>query len=254
MVKPSTFGSRPELAVAQGDSSNGPTRFLSGILFCLPVVLFACTELSVPPGIQNEFVLEAPEDGPLVELSIQGDDLTETEWVRSYTRYRIVFDDMENTTGSIKSLLEPSLIQALHRNEMRLSNPSVLEDANRQLAPVQHSPGPDARAEPSESTAPDCRWKVEILQRDISYFPRREFIQTAGGIRPGHIVTLFRYRYCLEERCQDYQMDRTNTVYPDEAKERLEMEASMIFKQMQEDAYEFLDKHRSLCGASRNEP
>ncbi|MCB1169645.1 MAG: hypothetical protein KDK25_04895 [Leptospiraceae bacterium] len=212
---------------------------MPGLLFLL--VLVACTELEVPPLVEKDFLLPAPKDGPSVQLLWKGDGLEDSEWIRSYTTYRIVYDDMENTTGSIRKLLEPALVQALHRNEMRLQNREALLPENAGLL----------QAYPAMPASADCTWTIDVKERTISHYPRREFIQTAQGIRPDHIVILFKYSYCLGDACQDYTIERTSTAYADEARDRLQMEAGLVLKQMQEDAYEFLHAHKGECRLAR---
>ena len=205
------------------------------LVISLTVVGAGCTELTVPPVVEKDFLIPPPDQGPAVQLNWKGEGLEDSEWIRSYTVYRIVFDDLENTSGSIRDLLEPGLIQSIHRSEMVLAEQSSLTEANLALYDKY-----------GKSPA-DCNLSVEIMQRDISYFPRREFVQTPGGIRPGHIVTLFRYSYCMDSDCQEFQIERTTRTHTDEAPDRLETEAALILKQMEKDAYDFLSNRRSQC-------
>ncbi|HBS06905.1 MAG TPA: hypothetical protein DEA96_18185 [Leptospiraceae bacterium] len=195
-----------------------------------------CTELTVPPIVEEAFIIPPPASGPAVELKWEGSDVNDSEWIRSYTVYRIVFDDLENTSGSIRDLLEPGLIQSLHRSEMILAESTELAERNA-----------DSLEKFKQGSA-DCVWTVRMEQTDLSYYPRREFVQTPGGIRPGHIVALFRYTYCLDSDCQDYRIERTTRTHTDEAPARLETEASLILKQMETDAYDFLAARRNECG------
>ncbi|MCB1140178.1 MAG: hypothetical protein KDK23_15565, partial [Leptospiraceae bacterium] len=222
---------KPGLKFYSGPSTGAVRTFWRGltILLALPflALLAGCTDLKVPPLVEKGFLIAPPAQGPSVQLQWKGEGLEDSEWIRSYTNYRIIYDDVENTTGSIRKLLEPALLQTLHRNEMRLQNRDALLPENAELL--------QAYGEPQNKA--DCTWTIEVRERTISHYPRREFIQTAQGIRPDHIVILFKYSYCLGNNCKDYKIERTSTAYADEARNRLQMEAGLVLKQMQDDAY-----------------
>ncbi|MEQ8353328.1 MAG: hypothetical protein RH862_17770 [Leptospiraceae bacterium] len=213
-------------------SDSNPDSFYRTAPTILVMVFFllgaSCTELKVPPVVAQGFLISPPEEGPSVSIQWTGEGLDDSEWIRSYTNYRVFFDDLENTTGSIRDLLEPGILQSIHRSEMRLAANTSATEMNRELF-QKYGTG-----------SADCTLKIEIQEKSLSYFPRREFIQTPGGIRPGHIVTYFEYSYCLNDRCKNYKIERTIRTHTDEAAARLETEAGLVLKQMQSDAYDFL--------------
>ena len=194
----------------------------------------ACSKVSVPPPFESEYVLPPSKDALAVGFRWQGNLLTDTDWIRSYTQYRIVYDDMENTTGSIMELMKPAVKQALHQNDLMLADYTDLD------------------REPAEEATPDaalpCTVTFDLVTRDLNWYPRREFIQTTNGIRPGYIVTYFEYRYCLNQECQDFKIDRKTPAHSLDAKDRIEIEAGQVLKKMQSDLSDFLKKHRKICG------
>ena len=211
-----------------------PAALLLGLTFSS-----GCTELSVPPVIEETFMIPPPDQGPGVRITWEGEGLESPEWIRSYTVYRIFFDDLENTSGSIRTLLEPGVVQSIHRNEFKVARDTGFTDSNNELNRYA-------------TAQTDCTLSIKVEQRDLSYFPRREFVQTPGGIRPGHIVTLFRYNLCVDDECQDYKIERTVRTHTDEAGQRLEMEANMVLKEIQKQTYTFLRQNRALCEDSSN--
>ncbi|MCB1315333.1 MAG: hypothetical protein KDK27_05220, partial [Leptospiraceae bacterium] len=162
---------------------------LIGALLLLIVVSGSCMEIAVTPIFLPLETAEPDAPAPVVRIVITGEDAHRSDWARASTISRFFAGRVDNSTGSLAQLIEPTLREILFRRGYRVAR-SPMEVGTTGSDSQAASGETDTAANDASDAASahaDYILEVKFLRNILAWIPPQTFIQTPGRYHVGNV-------------------------------------------------------------------
>ncbi|MCB1319938.1 MAG: hypothetical protein KDK34_06785 [Leptospiraceae bacterium] len=132
---------------------------------------------------------EPDAPAPVVRIVITGEDAHRSDWARASTISRFFAGRVDNSTGSLAQLIEPTLREILFRRGYRVAR-SPMEDGTTESDSQAASGETDTAANDASDAASahaDYILEVKFLRNILAWMPPQTFIQTPGRYHVGNV-------------------------------------------------------------------
>lgn len=181
-------------------------------IFYLLIFIVYCKKITIPDPYLNTLENQKPKGHQnfLCFIWESNSILENNKPLKAYSISRLFYSSIENTTGTLREILERSFLKKFSKDFVLIFK---------------------------DSKECSCKIKIGIQKNEAIWWPPQEFIQNPIPIRKGKLEVYFSANYSINDRLYFFQREVKEFLLPQEEYKSTEKILSFIYREFIEEIY-----------------